>query len=129
MSRAPVRILAAAFSVTATFGSISSALAAPRMLPFLIEPSRTELASPQHPIEHPGEPTTMSMGASAARPGVTYVDADHVADLVTTMRDSVCAKVGKGSIRMWLKLNATATIVGIGGSSEGGVEVNILCGP
>lgn len=55
------------------------------------------------------------------------VEAQKITDLVTSIRNSICQGIRKGSIRVWLKFDANAKVLGIGSSSEGGIEVNISC--
>lgn len=56
------------------------------------------------------------------------VEASKVADLVRDVKESVCEAIKKGSFKVWLKFDTDAKILGIGASSEGGVEVTVNCG-
>lgn len=56
------------------------------------------------------------------------VEATKVAELVKSIRDSICDGIGKGNFRVWLKFDASKKILGIGTSAEGGVEVSVNCG-
>jgi hypothetical protein len=59
---------------------------------------------------------------------VAPVEVSKIAELVTSVRKSICTGVKKGSFKVWLKFDANAKILGIGTSSEGGIEVNVTCG-
>ncbi len=55
------------------------------------------------------------------------VQAKEVASLVSSIRTAICSELKDGSFKVWLKFDAEAKILGIGTSSEGGIEVNVTC--
>lgn len=55
------------------------------------------------------------------------VEASKIGELVGTIRNEVCSGIKKGNFKVWLKFDANAKVLGIGTSSEGGIEVNIEC--
>lgn len=75
-----------------------------------------------------GNSTKNSPKVSKTTTNTASVEVDKVSNLVSSIHDSICAEIKKGSIRVWLKFDANAKILGIGTSSEGGIEVMINCG-
>lgn len=57
----------------------------------------------------------------------TNVEASKIGGLVSSVREEVCNGIKKGTFKVWLKFDANTKVLGIGTSSEGGIEVNIEC--
>lgn len=57
----------------------------------------------------------------------TQVEASKIGQVVRSVRDEVCKGIEKGSFKVWLKFDANAKVLGVGTSSEGGIEVNVIC--
>lgn len=66
-------------------------------------------------------------GALVNTTSSTQVEASKIGELVSSVRNEVCKGIKKGTFKVWLKFDANAKVLGIGTSSEGGIEVNVEC--
>ena len=64
---------------------------------------------------------------SYTRQETESIDASILTELVQIIKNSLCAAIEDGEFKVWLKFDASGKVLGIGASSEGGIEATIKC--
>jgi hypothetical protein len=50
-----------------------------------------------------------------------------VKNLVERVRDAVCSSVGDADVRVWISIDASGKLLGVGASTQSGLEVTFHC--
>jgi hypothetical protein len=58
---------------------------------------------------------------------VFFVKPSKVREAVKSVKNAICDEVEDGSFKIWLKADADGKVLGVGASSEGGIEINVTC--
>lgn len=55
------------------------------------------------------------------------VASEALSSVVSSIREAVCKEIKRGSFKVWLSFDASTKILGVGASSEAGIEVSVIC--
>jgi hypothetical protein len=57
-----------------------------------------------------------------------YIKSSTISKIVSNVKRSLCSAIEKGEFKVWLKVDGSGKVLGIGVSAEGGIEVTVKCG-
>lgn len=57
----------------------------------------------------------------------TYISTNDIQNTISDIKNSICSSVGDADIKVWLSLDACGKVLGLGMSTQGGVEVTFHC--
>lgn len=58
---------------------------------------------------------------------IVNVDPSEISKILKSVRDEICNTIKDGEFKVWLKGEASGKILGVGASSESGIEVTVKC--
>jgi hypothetical protein len=60
---------------------------------------------------------------------VSEVKSEEIGKIIKSVKDEICKTISEGEFKVWIKGEASGKIIGIGASSESGIEVTVKCIP
>lgn len=60
---------------------------------------------------------------------VSEVKSAEIGKIIKSVKDEICKTITEGEFKVWIKGEASGKIIGIGASSESGIEVTVKCTP
>ena len=58
---------------------------------------------------------------------VSEVKSEEIGKLLKSIKDEICNTIIEGEFKVWIKGEASGKIIGVGASSESGIEVKVKC--
>jgi hypothetical protein len=90
-------------------------------------------ASANHPSASMQDSLKIDMNSSAMVSAVeqesstSNIPTADVQNLITRVRNAVCNSVGDSDVRVWVSIDASGKLLGVGASTQSGLEVTFHC--
>jgi len=79
------------------------------------------------PVQEGAAVNRINYQGAIIKTNTAHVSTDEVKELIKEVKDSVCSTIGDADVRVWLSFDASGKVLGIGTSTQAGMEVSFHC--